>query len=73
MRLNIQVQICKYSTKVLLSKIDISRAFRNLRVDSADVIKFGIKWKGAFFLCITALFDLVHGSSSFQVIADAIM
>ena len=65
-------EICKYSTEVLISKIDISRAFRNLRVDPADVIKFGIKWKDAFFLDVAAVFGWVHGSSSFQLIADAI-
>ena len=36
-------ETCKYLTEVLISKIDISRAFRNLRVDPADAIKFGIK------------------------------
>ena len=29
----------------MLAKIDISRAFRNLRVDPADAFKFGIKVK----------------------------
>ena len=65
-------EVSKYSTEVLISKIDISRAFRNLRVDPADRIKFGIKWKDAFFLDITAAFGWVHGSSSFQLAADAI-
>ena len=65
-------EVSKYSTEVLISKIDISRAFRNLRVDPADAIKFGIKWKDAFFLDVTAAFGWVHGSSSFQLAADAI-
>ena len=57
---DIVTEICKYSTEVLLS-----------RVDPADRIKFGIKWKGAFFLDVT--FGWVHGSSSFQLDANAIM
>ena len=65
-------EICKYSTEVLISKIDIWRAFRNLRMDHADAIKFGIKWKDANFLDVAAAFGWVHGSSSFQLIADAI-
>ena len=65
-------EICKYSTEVLISKIDISRAFHNLRVDPTDAIKFGIKWKGEFFLHISAAFGWVHGSSSFQLVADTI-
>ena len=65
-------EVSKYSTEVLISKIDISRAFRNLRVDPADAIKFGIKRKDAFFLDVAAAFDWVHGSSSFQLAAGAI-
>ena len=41
-------------------------------MDPADAIKFGIKWKGAFFLNVTAAFGWVHGSSLFQFVADAI-
>ena len=51
----------------------MSRAFHNLRVNPADTIKFGIKWKGAFFLDIAAAFGWVHGSFSFQLIADKVM
>ena len=65
-------EFSKYSIEVLISKIHISRAFRNLRVDPADAIKFGIKWKDAFFLDVVAAFSWVHGSSSFQLAADAI-
>ena len=66
-------EICEYSTELLISKIDISRAFRNLRVDPADTIKFGIKWKSAFFINVAATFGWVYGSSLFQFIADTIM
>ena len=30
-------------SEALLAKIDVARAFRNLRVDPADSLKFGIK------------------------------
>ena len=41
---DIVTEICKYDIEVWLSKIDISKAVQNLRVDPADKIKFGIKW-----------------------------
>ena len=34
----------------VLFKVDVARAFRNLRVDPADCIKFGIKWEGSYYL-----------------------
>ena len=65
-------EICDSSTEVLLSKIDIARAFRNLRVDPADALKFGISWKGQYYLDLGVAFGWIHGSSSFQLVADVI-
>ena len=42
--------IKKVKGRPTLAKIDISRAFRNLRVDPADAFKFGIKWKNKYYL-----------------------
>ena len=58
--------------EVLLSKIDISRAFCNLRVDPCDVLKFGISWKGQYYQDLAMAFSWIHGSSSFQLVADII-
>ena len=44
-----------------LFKIDIARAFRNLRVDPCDSLKLGIHWKG-----------WTHGSGAFQFLSDSI-
>ena len=66
-------EICDSNTEVLLSKIDIARAFRNLRVDPADALKFGISWKGQYYLDLGVAFGWIHGSSSFQLLADVIM
>ena len=65
-------EICDSNTEVLLSKIDIARAFRNLRVDPADALKFGISWKGQYYLDLGVAFGWIHGSSSFQLLADGI-
>ena len=53
-------------------KIDVSRAFRNLRVDPVDVLKLGIPWDGSFYLGSAIAFGLTHGMSVFQMVANAI-
>ena len=48
---------------VLLSKIDVSRAFRNLRVDPYDFDVLGLKWKGMSYLDISVPMGLKMGSA----------
>ena len=55
-----------------LIKIDVSRAFRNLRVDPKDGLKFGIKWGDNYYIDGALVFGWVHGSASFQLAADTI-
>ena len=57
----------------VIFKIDISRAFRNLRVDPRDALKFGLKWGNYFYLDLGIAFGWIHGSGSFQMVADAIV
>ena len=56
-----------------LAKIDVSHAFRNLRVDPADALKFGIFWKGNYYVDIALAFGWVHGCSDFQKMSDAVV
>ena len=57
----------------MLAKIDVARAFRNLRVDPVDTFKFGIKWNNEYYLDVALAFGWVHGSASFQMTSDAIL
>ena len=57
----------------LIFKIDIARAFRNLRVYPIDVLKFGIRWYDALYVDGGVAFGWAHGSASFQMVADAIV
>ena len=41
---NITQDICDMNEDTVLFKVDVARAFRNLRVDPADALKLGIKW-----------------------------
>ena len=56
----------------LIFKIDVSRAFRNLRVDPVDVLKLGISWHGSYYLDSLIAFGWLLGTSAFQMVADAI-
>ena len=56
-----------------LAKIDVARAFRNLRVDPADALKFGIFWKGNYYIDVALAFGWVHGCSAFQRASDVVV
>ena len=56
----------------MLFKVDVERAFRNLRVDSADALKLGIKWADTYYMDLAIVFVWMHGSGSFQILSDAI-
>ena len=49
----------------VLFKVDVARAFRNLRVDASDCIKFGIKWQGSYYFDGVVAFSWVYGTAAF--------
>ena len=52
-------------------KIDVSRAFRHLKIDPGDYDLLGLHWDAAFYdTCIP--FGSRHGSQNFQRVSDAI-
>ena len=65
-------EICSHGDDVTIAKIDVARAFRNLRVDPADALKLGIKWQDDVFIDVSVAFGWVHGSASFQRVSDAV-
>ena len=44
----------------LLYKIDVARAFRNIKIDPVDAVKLGIYWKGQYFLHLSIAFRWAH-------------
>ena len=56
----------------VLFKVDVARAFRNLRVDPADALKLSIKWNKAYYADLAIAFGWTHGSGSYQLLPDAI-
>ena len=55
-----------------LIKIDISRAFRNIRVDPGDAIKLGMQFGGKYYLDRSLAFGAINGTAIFQRVTDAI-
>ena len=53
-----------------LFKVDISRAFRNVRIDPADAIHLGIKWDNKYYIDQSLVFGAVHGTAIFERITD---
>ena len=53
-------------------KVDISRAFRNVRIDPADALRLRICWQDRYYLDRNLPFGAVHGTAIFQRITDFI-
>ena len=56
----------------MLFKIDVARAFRNLRADHVDALKLGISWADKWYIDPAIAFGWASGTSAFQMVADAI-
>ena len=65
-------EICSHKDDAVIAKIDVARAFRNLRVDPADAIKLGISWGNDVYIDAAVAFGWVHGSAAFQRVSDAV-
>ena len=55
-----------------LYKIDISRAFRHVRMDPYDYDLLGLYWNDRSYIDLSLPFGLRHGAQIFQRISDAI-
>ena len=58
-------------SEALLYKVDISRAFRHIRIDPGDLDLLGLKHDQLFLDC-TLPFEFHHGSFFFQRCTDAV-
>ena len=69
---NIVDEISKVGDNVLLYKLDISRAFRNLRIEPRDYGVMGLQWERKFYVDISVAFGYKHGSAQMQRLGDTI-
>ena len=56
----------------LLYKIDLERAFRNLRIDPFDYPVLGLKWQDSIFVDLGVPFGFATGAASFQSCTDLV-
>ena len=68
---NITASLCKLGPAAQLFKIDISRAFRQIKVDSGDIDLLGIKFDDQYFFDLSAPLGYRHGSKTFQHCTDS--
>ena len=69
---NIMDEIAKVGEDVLLYKLDISRAFRNLRIDPRDYGVMGLQWDHNYYVDVSVAFGYKHGSAQMQRLRDTI-
>ena len=62
----------QYGPGVLLYKVDLSRAYRQLRSDPLDWAFMAMEWEGKTYLDIAIPFGLRHGASACQRTTEAI-
>ena len=68
---DITSQLKRLGRGALLYKIDVSRAFRHVRVDPGDFDLLGLQWRHAYVdTCLP--FGTRHGSQIFQSLSDAV-
>ena len=68
---DITKELVKIGAGCHIYKIDISRAFRHLKIDPGDYDLLGLRWDAAFFdTCLP--FESGHGSQNFQRVSDAV-
>ena len=65
-------KIVQYGPGVLMYKVDLSRAYRQLRSDPLDWAFLGMEWENKVYLDIAIPFGLRHGASACQRTTEAI-
>ena len=68
---NITLELKRLGRGALLYKIDVSRAFRHVRIDPGDYDLLGLHWGNAYVdTCLP--FGTRHGSQIFQRLSDTV-
>ena len=58
-------EISSHGNDVVISKIDMARAFGNVRMDPAYALKLGITWGDDVYVDVAVEFSWVHRSAAF--------
>ena len=69
---NIVTQISVIGPTALLYKIDLKRAYRNLRTDPRDFTVLGLLWQGKRYVDVSVAFGIKSGASACQMVTDCV-
>ena len=64
--------ISKIGKNALIYKVDLKRAYRNLRSDPRDFSVLGLNWQGKCYVDVSVPFGLKTGASACQMVTDSI-
>ena len=68
---DITKQLKNIGRGALMYKVDVSRAFRHVKIDPGDYDLLGLEWQGVYVdTCVP--FGMRHGSQIFQRLSDAV-
>ena len=65
-------QLSQLGPETLLVKVDLVRAFRNLRIDPYDYPMLGLKWDRGIYIDIGVPFELSTAAASCQLCTDLV-
>ena len=65
-------KISEVGPDALLYKVDLQRAFRNLRIDPLDYKVLGLMWRNQTFIDVSLAFGFKQGASACQLTTDAV-
>jgi len=65
-------RVVKLGKNCQLYKVDLQRAFRQLKLDPRDIVFTGLYWDGQYFVDTSIPFGFRHGSVCCQRLTDAI-
>ena len=69
---NVVARIAAIGPEACLYKIDLKRAYRNLRTDPRDFTVLGLYWQGRRYVDVSIPFGIKTGASACQMVTDCI-
>ena len=69
---DITASLCRLGPAAQIFKIDISRAFRQIKIDPGDIDLLGLQFNSQYFIDLSVPFGYRHGSKIFQRCTDSI-
>ena len=64
--------ISTIGSDALIYKVDLKRAYRNLRSDPRDFSVLGLSWQGKRYVDVSVPYGLKSGASACQMVTDSI-